>query len=113
MQSYDHVLNYCVQTRQEPPSCRIRRYPTVGKHRIRRYPTVGNNRIRLSESDDIRCRKTSEMKGYHRFPTIGIPSDPTVGFYRILSDPTGSDGRASTWAVLYEESENQVEKKKK
>jgi hypothetical protein len=53
------------------------------------------------------------MKGYHRFPTIGIPSDPTVGFYRILSDPTGSDGRASTWAVLYEESENQVEKKKK
>ena len=59
--------------------------PVIG---IRRYPTISD------------CRKALEVIEYHRFPTVGILSDPTVGFCRILSDPIGSDGVVSTWVVV-------------
>ncbi len=66
----------------------------VGSDGFRQSDIIGSCYRNPTVSD---CRKASEVIGYHRFPTIGIPSDPTVGFYRILSDPIGSDGVTSTW----------------
>jgi hypothetical protein len=60
-------------------------------------PMFSDNWILSNRITGIRRYPLSEIKGYHRFPTIGIVSDPT----RIFSDPIGSDGMISTWAILY------------
>ena len=62
--------------------------------------TVGSDSFRLSDivgsycrnPTVSNCRKASEINGYSWFPTVGTPSDPTVGKCRIIMDPMDPGG---------------------